>query len=195
MKRIRYILWGAVVIAAVIFGGHELSHMFETKSASKPTFQPQFTLTNHDGEPVSEATYRGDWALVFFGFTNCPDICPTTLAELSNVMDDLGADASKVKPLFITIDPDRDRVADVAKYVSAFHPSIIGLTGSNNQIASAASSFKAFFERVPQETAPNGYTMGHSSILYLISPEGNFVRTYQFGTSPQTIVEDLKKRI
>ena len=102
---------------------------------------------------------------------------------------------SKVKPLFITIDPERDRVADVAKYVSAFHPSIIGLTGSNKQIAYTASSFKAFFERVPQETAPDGYTMGHTSAVYLISPEGNFVRTYQFGTSPEMIVEDLKTRI
>jgi len=195
MRRVRYILWGAVLIAAVIFGGHQLSHMLETKSASGPTFQPVFTLTNHSGEPVSETTFRGDWALVFFGFTNCPDICPTTLAEFGNVMDRLGADASKVKPLFITIDPERDRVADVAKYVSAFHPSIIGLTGSNKQIAYTASSFKAFFERVPQETAPDGYTMGHTSAVYLISPEGNFVRTYQFGTSPEMIVEDLKTRI
>lgn len=195
MNRIRYILWGAVLITVVIFGGHQLTHMFETKSESGPTFQPEFTLINHNGKPVTEKTFRGNWTLVFFGFTSCPDICPTTLAELANVMDGLGAEASKVTPLFITVDPDRDRFELMAEYVSAFHPSIIGLTGSGKQIAEATESFKAYFERVPQDSASGGYSMAHTSAVYLISPDGYFVRTYQFGTPLTEIVKDLKGRI
>lgn len=110
-------------------------------------------------------------------------------------MDGLGDTADQLTPIFITVDPERDRVENLAKYVSAFHPSIVGLTGTDQQIADAAKSFKVYFERIPQDTAPDGYTMGHASAVYLISPEGNFVRTYQFGTSPEMIVEDLKTRI
>ena len=195
MRRIRYILWGTVMFALVLVGGHQLLHSPETNSVSGPTFQPEFTLTNHNGKPVNETTYRGDWALVFFGFTSCPDICPTTLAELANVMDGLGAEASKVTPLFITVDPDRDRFELMAEYVSAFHPSIIGLTGSSKQIAEVVESFKAYFERVPQDSASGGYSMAHTSAVYLISPDGYFVRTYQFGTPLTEIVKDLKERI
>ncbi|MBO6773826.1 SCO family protein [Thalassospira sp.] len=195
MRVIRYIFWGFAIIALVVVAVHQLTHMTETKSATEPTFQPEFTLANHFGEEVNATTYRGNWSLVFFGFTNCPDICPTTLAEFGRIMDGLGADAFKLKPLFITIDPERDRVADVAKYVSAFHPAIVGLTGTEAQIAEAARSFKAYYEKQPQESAPNGYTMGHTSAVYLISPEGVFVRTYGYGTPPGEITKDLQNRL
>ncbi len=195
MKVIRYTLWGAALIALVVAAVHQYSHFLGTDSEEVNGFQPIFTLVNHRGETVSEANYRDGWALVFFGFTNCPDICPTTLAEFADVMDGLGDTADQLTPIFITVDPERDRVENLAKYVSAFHPSIVGLTGTDQQIADAAKSFKVYFERIPQDTAPDGYTMGHASAVYLISPEGNFVRTYQFGTSPEMIVEDLKTRI
>ena len=109
--------------------------MTQTKSTTGPTIQPEFSLTNHEGETVSEKTHRGDWPLDFFGLRHCPDNCPATLARFGNVMDGLGADASKVTLLFITFDPEPDRVADVDKYVSAMHPSIVRLMGSNMEIA------------------------------------------------------------
>jgi protein SCO1/2 len=140
-------------------------------------------------------SYQGKWLLVFFGFTNCPDICPTTLAELARVMERLGPDAGLVKPLFVSIDPERDRVETMAEYVSVFHPTIVGLTGTEAQIAEAARSFKAYYEKQPQESAPNGYTMGHTSAVYLISPEGVFVRTYGYGTPPGEITKDLQNRL
>lgn len=195
MKTVRYILWGLALLALVIAAGHQLSHFLGTDSEEADGFRPAFTLVNHQGETVSEATYRGNWALVFFGFTNCPDICPTTLAELADVMDGLGNAAAKVTPLFITIDPERDRVETVAEYVSAFHPSIVGLTGSDKQISDAASSFKAYFERETQGSAPDGYMMAHTSSVYLISPAGYFVRTFKFGTPPEEIIEDLRGRL
>jgi protein SCO1/2 len=100
-----------------------------------------------------------------------------------------------VKPLFVSIDPERDRVETMAEYVSVFHPTIVGLTGTEAQIAEAARSFKAYYEKQPQESAPNGYTMGHTSAVYLISPEGVFVRTYGYGTPPGEITKDLQNRL
>lgn len=195
MRTIRYILWGLALLALVVVAGHQLSHFLGTDSGEVNGIRPAFTLVSHEGKTVSEAAYRGGWALVFFGFTNCPDICPTTLADLAKVMDGLGDEAAEVTPLFITIDPERDRVESMAEYVSSFHPSIVGLTGTDQQVAEAANSFKIYFERVPRNSAPDGYTMGHTSAVYLISPEGFFARTYQFGTSPDMIIKDLKERI
>lgn len=195
MRFLRYTLWGLVGVALIVIAGHQLSHNEEEESQANTSFRPSFSLTNHFGQAVTEETYRGKWLLAFFGFTNCPDICPTTLADLVRVMDELGPEAKRVTPLFVSIDPERDRVENMAEYVKAFHPKIVGLTGSNDNISNAAKSFKVFFERLPQESAPAGYTMGHTSAVYLISDDGYFVRTYQYGTPSSEIVEDIKERI
>lgn len=195
MRVFRYVLWGVAAIAMLVIAGHQYAHFLGTESEGDTSFRPTFSLTDHRGQSVTEDTYRGKWLLVFFGFTNCPDICPTTLADLASVMDSLGADAEQVAPLFVSVDPERDRVENMAAYVSPFHPSIIGLTGSNEDISNAAKSFKVYFERVSQDSAPNGYTMGHSSAVYLISPDGFFLRTYQFDTPPDEVVEDIRGRL
>ena len=156
---------------------------------------PAFSLVNHLGERVSEEDYRGKWLLVFFGFTHCPDVCPTTLAELAAVMRQLGTNAKEVQPLFVSIDPQRDSVAEMAEYVTQFHPSIMGLTGTDEEIAAAADSFRVFYERTPDAAAPDGYTMSHTSAVYLVSPDGEFVVPYTYGTPVQDIVEDLSNRI
>lgn len=195
MKFLRYILWSAIGIAILVIAGHQFSHFMGPETEEDTSLRPTFSLINHGGQPVTEETYRGKWLLVFFGFTNCPDICPTTLTDLASVMDGLGANTDQVAPLFISVDPQRDRVENIAEYVTAFHSSIVGLTGSNEDIANAAKSFKAYFERVPDESVPDGYTMGHTSAIYLISPDGYFVRTHQFGTLPEVIINDLKGRL
>lgn len=201
MRTVRLVLWGAVAVALTVFLWLDVGQdtgrrpMGETSQDTASAFRPAFSLTDHRGTAVTEQRYRGKWLLVFFGFTNCPDICPTTLGELTRVMERLGANAKAVKPLFISIDPGRDGVESMAEYVSAFHPAIVGLTGSAPQIAAAAGAFKAYYEKQPQESAPNGYTMGHTSAVYLISPEGAFVRTYSYGTLPADIVADLQKRL
>ena len=143
----------------------------------------------------TEDDFKGKWTLVFFGFTNCPDVCPTTLAEIAQTLDDLGPKAEAVQPLFISVDSDRDRPVDLAEYVPQFHPSILGLAGTPEQIKDAAASFKIFYERVPEDTAPDGYTMGHTSQLFLFAPDGGFVRLYGYGTPAPEITADLRARI
>ncbi len=157
--------------------------------------QPRFQLTSHTGEKVSDATWRGKWQMVFFGFTNCPDVCPTTLAEMAMVMEGLGKDAEKVKPLFISIDPARDRVADMAEYVAAFHPAITGLTGTDTEIATVAKSFRVYYAKGEPIDASENYNMAHTSVIYLVSPEGRFVRVFSFGTRAEEILKDIQQRL
>jgi protein SCO1/2 len=194
-------LWAAVAVAALGAGGLAL---FDARSPDttasaeaneRASVVAEFELTGHDGMMRTAEDFRGQWSLVFFGFTNCPDICPTTLAEVAQVMDDLGSQADAVQPLFISVDSERDRPEALAKYVPQFHPSILGLSGTPEQIEAAAASFKIFYERVPEETAPNGYTMGHTSQVFPFDPEGAFVRLYSYGTPAPEITADLRARI
>ena len=201
MRAVRFVLWGGVAVALAVFLWVDVGQDPNRRSVGKTSqdraaaFRPDFSLTDHRGTAVTEQSYRGSWLLVFSGFTNCPDICPSTLSELARVMERLGANAEAVKLLFISIDPGRDGVDSMAEYVSAFYPAIVGLTGTESQIAKAAGAFKAYYEKQPQESAPNGYTMGHTSTVYLISPEGAFVRTHSFGMPPESIVADLQPRL
>jgi protein SCO1/2 len=198
-------LWAAVAVAALGAGGLALfdARSPDTTASAEANAQPnerasvvaEFELTGHDGMMRTAEDFRGQWSLVFFGFTNCPDICPTTLAEIAQVMDDLGSRADAVQPLFISVDSERDRPEALAEYVPQFHPSILGLSGTPEQIEAAAASFKIFYERVPEETAPDGYTMGHTSQVFLFDPEGAFVRLYGYGTPAPEITADLRARI
>ncbi len=197
------ILWAAAGVAIVgylgLFIWTETSRQDLQNNprvvADNKVILPDFQLLDHTGASVDIKKWRGQWLLVFFGFTNCPDVCPTTLAEMTSVINALGDDSSKVKPLFISIDPERDRVAEMAEYVAAFHPSITGLTGTSEQIAAAAKNFRAFYERQNQESAPDGYTMAHTSAIYLVTPKGQFERLYSFGTGAKEILNDLKARL
>ncbi|EAQ04660.1 probable lipoprotein [Pseudooceanicola batsensis HTCC2597] len=164
-------------------------------ASAAPSVKADFELTGHDGVMRTEDDFKGKWTLVFFGFTNCPDVCPTTLAEIAQTLDDLGPKAEAVQPLFISVDSDRDRPGDLAEYVPQFHPSILGLAGTPEQIKDAAASFKIFYERVPEDTAPDGYTMGHTSQVFLFDPDGGFVRLYGYGTPAPEITADLRARI
>ena len=133
--------------------------------------------------------------LIFFGFTNCPDVCPTTLAEITAIMDDLGSKADNLQPIYISVDPERDNPAAVASYVSLFHPKIIGLTGTPQQIAEIKNSFPVYFEQIKDATALDGYTIGHTSHLFLFDPNAGFVDSWSYGTGAEEIVFDLKGRI
>ena len=150
-------------------------------------------LVDHQGNTVTEKTYRGQWLLVFFGFTNSPDICPTTLSDLAVVMDQIGGKAASVIPLFISVDPERDRVESMAEYVSAFHPTIVGL--AEKQIASAAEAFKVYYEKQQPDSDQSNYAVTHTSAVYLNSPNGTFVRTFGYGTAPEVFVTELNKRL
>lgn len=158
-------------------------------------FRSSVALPDAAGRQQTSQDFAGKHVLVFFRFTNCPDFCPTTLAEVAQVMDDLGDDAALVQPLFISIDPERERRLGLAEVTAAFHPSIIGLAGDDAQTRAAADSFRIYSAREDDAAAPDGYTMSHSTALYLVGSEGDWLRQFTYGTPAADILADLKSRL
>ena len=134
-----------------------------------------FQLVGGDGKLVTDRDFRGRWMLIYFGYTSCPDVCPTTLTQIAAALDRLGPDADKIRPVFITIDPKRDTPNVVREYAAAFSPRLVGLTGSPEQIAKVEADYRVFAAEHRTGNGPNDYTMDHSSILYLAGPDGHLV--------------------
>jgi len=134
-----------------------------------------FSLIDGDGKPVTDQTWRGKYMLVYFGYTFCPDVCPTTMSDLSDALDKLGAKADRVQPLFITVDPKRDGPAVVKQFAAAFGPRFIGLTGSQEQIAAAAKAYRVYYAEHRTGPGPDDYSMDHSSVVYVMGPDGRFI--------------------
>ena len=197
LTSVQKILWALVGVAAVMVMALQVrgTDPTETAAPQDPSFQAVFELTDHTGMVRTQVDFAGQWMLVFFGFTNCPDVCPTTLSEVAVVMDELGPDAPFVQPLFISIDPDRDKPQALADFVPQFDAGIIGLTGTPEQIKRTAEDFYIFYEKVTEAAAPGGYTMGHSSQLFLFGPKGDFLTTYAYGTPAEDILADLTGRL
>lgn len=194
-KWLRIILWnGAAILALATVGVLTLrdDNASAVVYSGEADIRSDFNLVDHTGRPVTEADYADHWQLVFFGFTNCPDVCPTTLAYMATVLDLLGADAEQVAPLFITVDPERDTPEVMANFISNFHPRLVGLTGSRTQVSEAAQSFKVYHEQLANAEAPDGYTMAHSGYIYLMRPNGRFEAVFLEGDQPP---EDLAKAI
>lgn len=153
-----------------------------------------FTLTDQHGKTVSSADFRGRTLLIYFGYTFCPDACPTALSNISLALDQMPPSArEKIVPFFITIDPERDTVPQMSSYLANFSPAIIGLTGTPDQIAPVVKAFRVYAHKVPGEGG--AYTMDHSSILYLIDGEGRFAGTLAPTATPKEIAESLLKRV
>ncbi|MFV3127921.1 SCO family protein [Niveispirillum sp. KHB5.9] len=150
-----------------------------------------FTLTAHDGRVVSDQDFQGKYRLVFFGYTFCPDICPTELQTIAQAMDLMGESSGDVQPLFITIDPARDTAPVLADYVKLFHPSVIGLTGTAEQIAAVAKEYRVYYARSQGEPDPTQYLMDHSTFSYLMAPDGSFVTVFAKDTTPEQMVEAI----
>lgn len=187
-------LWGLVAIATIGFVWLQVSTRSDQK-IEDPVFRADFELTDHEGMIRTENDFSGRWMLVFFGFANCPDVCPTTLAEVAAVMDALGSDAAQIQPLFISIDPQRDTPQQLAEFVPAFDANIIGLTGTPDQIKRTSETFHVYFEKIEEATSPDGYTMGHSSQLFLFDRQGGYVGAWTYGTPAEEILADLRERI
>jgi protein SCO1 len=152
-----------------------------------------FTLEDGSGKPVTDKDFRGKYMLVYFGYTFCPDVCPTTLNAVADAMDKLGPAASRIQPLFITVDPKRDTPAVVKQYASAFGPKIEGLTGTPEEIADVAKEYRVYYAEHRTGPGPNDYSMDHSSVLYLMNPDGNFVAPVRADQSGDEIAASLKK--
>jgi protein SCO1/2 len=131
-------------------------------------------LTTPDGLAVTNETFRGKWLVIYFGYMSCPDVCPTTLASVTQAMKSLGPAADKVQPIFITVDPERDTPELIGEYVKFFDPRFVGLVGSPQQIAAAAQEFHVYY--VARQLGNNEYVIDHSSYLYVVDPNGRFTR-------------------
>ena len=156
-----------------------------------PLTAMEFDLTDHEGRPVGPDTLVGSPSIVFFGFTYCPDVCPTTLADISGWLDALGRDAEQLNVVFITVDPERDNVDAMAEYVGYFHPAIRGWTGPEEQIALAVEGFRATYEKVPTDSGD--YTMNHTASVFLFDAEGRFVTTIDYHEPREFAVPKIRR--
>ncbi len=154
-------------------------------------YAKDFALTDHNGKPRTLADFKGKAVVMFFGYTQCPDVCPTTMAEMANVMQQLGSQADKVQVLFVTIDPARDTPTILAQYVPAFDKRFLGLYGDDAATAKVAKEFKVFFQKVPGKT-PGSYTMDHTAGSYVFDPQGRIRLFVRHDQGAEPIVHDLK---
>jgi cytochrome oxidase Cu insertion factor (SCO1/SenC/PrrC family) len=155
-----------------------------------------FELIDHTGKPRTSSDFRGRLMLVYFGFSYCPDVCPTDLQAIGLALDKLGADADRVQPLFITVDPERDTVQHLAEYVPMFHPRLIGLTGSAEAIRKAADAYKVYFARVDPDKATDGtYTVDHTAFIYLMDRDGSYLGFFPPGTTADRMEEIIRPRL
>ena len=168
----------------------------EIKGSKPPSIGGRFTLISQDGRPVTDADFRGKNILVFFGFTNCPDVCPLTLNNISRAMVLLGADANKIQPLFISVDPLRDTPNVLRKYLKHFDHRIIGLTGTPKQVVAVQRAYRIFAQR---RNAVGGssddYLMDHTSISYMMDPNGEFKTFFSNGSTPEEFVTKIRQHL
>ena len=155
-----------------------------------------FEMVDHTGRTVTDDDFRGSYLLVFFGFANCPDVCPTSLAEMSRALDLLGDQVSAVQPLFVSVDPERDTPEVMAQFVQAFDPRIVGLTGTEEQVADMKEAYRVYSEKVPAEgQSSQDYTVSHQAQIYLMSTEGEYLTHFAYGTAPDEMAETVLRAI
>lgn len=150
-----------------------------------------FQLTDQNGATVTEKNLKGHPTLIFFGFTHCPDVCPTSLFEISEVLKAMGTDADRVNSYFVSVDPERDTAASMKEYLSSFDPRLRGLTGNPDAIAKIISSYRVYAKKVPLKDGD--YTMDHTALIYLMDKDGNFVAPFNLKRTPQEAATDLKR--
>ncbi len=205
LRSVYFYLLLAIIIVGVGFGlklfnkERNLSQspkppmLVKSYSTGDPKIGGPFTLVNQNGDTVSNVTYLGKYVLIFFGYTFCPDICPSTLNTFSNALDLLGDEAARVKPVFVTVDPARDTPEALKSYLMHFHKSFDGLTGSIKQIEQIKETFRIFARKSKEvDTDPKDYLINHSSISYLLGPDGKFITFFRFGAEAEVIVTKLK---
>jgi protein SCO1/2 len=191
-NRIIYATMGVLMAALLLGIGGFL--WFGSQGRNSPiSIGGPFTLEDGNGKPVTDKDYRGKYMLVYFGYTFCPDVCPTTLNAIAEAMDKLGPAASRVQPLFITVDPARDTPAVVRQYAASFGPKVVGLTGTADEIAKVAKAYRVYYAEHRTGPGPNDYSMDHSSVLYLMDPNGGFLAPMRADQSGDEIAANLKK--
>ncbi len=195
MSRLRRwgVLLGAFLVVGLVgwWGLPRLRpHVFHGMVMQSPERAPDFTLTDHTGRSVSLHDFRGKLVLLYFGYTFCPDVCPTTMAELAKAMELLGKKADQVQVIMISVDPARDTPEKLAEYVTHFHPSFLGLTGTPDEIAQIAALYGIFYEK-QEGTEATGYLVNHTATVTVIDRKGYVRLIFPFGTPAEAIADDL----
>jgi len=197
LRWIRYTAWAtlavvAFLVAAVVLGWWRVDGPGapEPLTATAPLdVGGPFSLVDHSGKAVTDADFRGRPMLVFFGFTHCPEVCPTTLLETTNRLRALGAEAERLQVLFITVDPERDTPAQLALYLQSFDPRIVGLSGTAGQVEAAVKAYKAYAKKIPAE---GGYTMDHTASVYVMDAQGRFRTLIDYHEDEQAALAKMR---
>jgi protein SCO1 len=174
------------VLSAIAVPQNQAAAQVQTPAAGESV---HFALTAADGTSITEQSYRGKWLVVYFGYTLCPDVCPTTMLEIAGALEALGPRAGAVQGIFVTVDPDRDTPEVLGDYLKSFDPRLIGLTGTRAQISAAAKSFGVFYER--QDRDDGTYSYDHSAFIYMVDAEGRFMRVVAGDNSGKQIADTL----
>lgn len=153
-----------------------------------------FKLTDHTGASFSQKDLSGEYALIYFGYTFCPDVCPTELGKIAEALDQLEDDSERVRPVMITIDPERDTVAILSEYVPLFHERLVGLTGTEQEIRDVATNYRVFYRRF-EDPNYTYYMMDHTSFVYLIAPNGKIVTMFRYGTPPENMATAIRQHM
>jgi protein SCO1 len=187
------LLGGLVVLAGAAF--LSLAHRDTPRGAAGTLLASAiggpFRLVDQNGKTVTDADLKGKWSLIYFGYTHCPDACPTALNDMSIALDELGPKRGAVRPVFITVDPERDTPEVLKSYVTAFDAPIMALTGDPEEIARAAKGYRVYYAKHPE--AGGDYSMDHSSVIYVMDPEGRFTASFTHQSTPEEIAERLRK--
>ena len=199
IKHVQYALWGLVAIAGGAFGGYFYVNGFDanapfTKTVSKVSGKASiggpFELVSHEGNKVTEAALKGSPSVVFFGFTHCPEICPTTLSDIDGWLGELGDEGKSIKSYFVTVDPERDNPEVMKDYVTSFSERIVGLTGTPEKVSQVLKNYRIYSNKV--RLGDGDYTMDHTASVILLDSKGEFVSTVSYGELTETAVKKLR---
>jgi len=199
----RLFAWGgaaAIAVAVALLWRHELGPQqasrvtLEPAGAAGPTIGGSFTLVDQNGKTVTAGDFRGRFMLVYFGYTYCPDVCPTTLTTMADAIDILDGDGERVVPVFITVDPERDTPEHLKMYVNYFHPRLVGLTGTTQSVAAAAKAYRIYYAKAPEDGASgDDYLMDHLAFVFLMGPDGAFRAHFENGIGPEAMAKRIRE--
>lgn len=194
MKTVRIVLWAAVVIMAGALGWLTFAVTQSGDKIAEAPFGVPFQLVDQKGQPISEQAFRGKPTALFFGFTHCPEVCPTTLFELDGWLKKVDPDAKGLQAYFVTVDPERDTPEILGQYISNVTDRVTGIAGDPAKIAEVIKGFRVYAKKVPlDESRPDGdYTMDHTASVFLLDAEGRFKGTIAYGENPDTAVKKLE---
>lgn len=188
----------AVLLAVLVFCGMLLYQLYQRTLdggvSGEALIGGPFELVDQDGKAVTEQTFKGKLMLIYFGFTFCPDACPTALGIMSAALDKLDVAGDRVVPILITVDPDRDTAPALKDYVSNFHPRMMGLTGAPEQVAKVAKAYRVFYQKAPG-SGPDDYVMDHTLLIYLMDGEGKYVTHFGPQTTADQMAEEIRKHL